>query len=141
MRSLVLVSLFIFCISFAQAQEKPPSLPFSKAVRVGDMLYLSGELGSVPGTAGLVPGGITAETRQTMENIKAILAENGSDMDHVVKCLVMLADIGEWAQMNAVYRTYFKKRFPARSAMGVNGLALGARVEIECIATIRNDSR
>lgn len=141
MRFWLLVSFLVFCGPYAQAQEKPPSLPFSKAVRVGDMLYLSGELGSVPGTAGLVPGGITAETRQTMENIKATLTENGSDMDHVVKCLVMLADIGEWAQMNAVYRTYFKSRFPARSAMGASGLALGARVEIECIATVRNESR
>lgn len=117
--------------------DEQATLPFSKAVRVGDMLYLSGELGAKPGTMTLVPGGIGPETRQTMDNIKATLEANGSDMDHVVKCLVMLADIDEWAAMNEVYRTYFKAgKFPARSAMGANGLALGARVEIECMARV-----
>ncbi len=119
------------------AEDEQAKLPFSKAVRVGDMLYLSGELGAKPGTMALVPGGIGAETRQTMDNIKATLEANGSDMDHVVKCLVMMADIKEWAAMNEVYRTYFENRFPARSAMGANGLALGARVEIECLATVK----
>lgn len=101
------------------------------------MLYLSGELGAKPGTMSLVPGGIGPETRQTMDNIKATLEANGSDMSHVVKCLVMMADIKEWAAMNEVYRTYFTDRFPARSAMGASGLALGARVEIECLATVK----
>ncbi|NVJ98580.1 MAG: RidA family protein [Alphaproteobacteria bacterium] len=120
------------------AADDQASLPFSKAVRVGEMLYLSGELGAKPGTMELVPGGIGPETQQTMDNIKATLEANGSDMNHVVKCLVMLADIGEWAQMNEVYRTYFKPgKFPARSAMGASGLALGARVEIECMARIK----
>ena len=136
MRIWMFVSLMVFYVPLALAQDKPPSLPFSKAVAVGDMLYLSGELGIAPDTLALAPGGIAAETKQVMENIKATLKANGSDMNHVVKCLVMLADINEWAQMNAVYRTYFKKRFPARSALGANGLALGARVEIECIATV-----
>ncbi len=121
-------------VSFADEQA---SLPFSKAVRVGDMLYLSGELGAKPGTMVLVTGGIGPETRQTMDNIKATLEDNGSDMDHVVRCLVMLADIKEWAAMNEVYRTYFKEgHFPARSALGASGLALGARVEIECTARV-----
>ncbi len=121
----------------AQAEDAQAKLPFSKAVRVGDMLYLSGELGAKPGTMELVPGGIGPETRQTMDNIKATLEANGSDLDHVVKCLVMMADIKEWAAMNEVYRTYFTDRFPARSAMGASGLALGARVEIECMATVK----
>jgi len=121
----------------AKADEQS-SLPFSKVVRVGEMLYLSGELGAKPGSMQLVPGGIAPETRQTMDNIKTTLEANGSDMDHVVKCLVMLADISEWAAMNEVYRTYFKAgHYPARSAMGASGLALGARVEIECIARVR----
>lgn len=124
----------------AQADEQG-SLPFSKAVRVGDLLYLSGELGAYPGTLQLAPGGIGPETRQTMENIKATLEANGSDMDHVVRCLVMLADIKEWATMNEVYRTFFKAgKFPARSAMGASGLALGARVEIECTARIKAEN-
>lgn len=110
-------------------------LPFSDAVRVGDMLYLSGQIGVMPGTVELVAGGITEETRQTMENIRAVLENNGSSMDKVVKCTVMLADISEWQQMNGVYVTYFGEQLPARSAFGADGLALGARVEIECWAT------
>lgn len=112
------------------------NLPFSAAVRVGETLYLSGNLGNVPGTLDLVEGGIAAETRQTLENIKASLAEFGSSMDDVVKCTVFLADIDEWAAMNEVYRTYFENP-PARSALGTSGLALNARVEIECIALTR----
>ncbi len=110
------------------------SLPFSEAVRVGDMIYLSGQLGNRPGTLSLVEGGIAAETRQTMENIKAVLERHGSSMDRVVKCTVFLADIAEWSAMNEIYRTFFPKNPPARSALGASGLALGARVEIECLA-------
>lgn len=108
------------------------SLPFSAAVRVGDVLYLSGQIGT-DSTGSLVAGGIEAETRQTMENIRVVVEQNGSSMDRVVKCLVMLADMKEWEAMNRVYVTYFR-RLPARSAMGASGLALGARVEIECLA-------
>lgn len=118
------------------AQNSQSELPFSKAVKVGNMLYLSGELGAKPGTLKLVPGGIGPETRQTMENIQATLHANGSDMSKVVKCLVMLADINEWSAMNEVYRTFFNAPYPARSALGSSGLALGARVEIECMARI-----
>ena len=110
-------------------------LPFSAAVRVGTMLYLSGQIG-IDATGALVPGGIQAETRQAMENIKAVLEQHGSSLDRVVKATVMLADINEWADMNSVYLTYFSSHLPARSALGANGLALGARVEIECIATL-----
>ena len=112
-----------------------PARPFSAAVRVGDMLYLSGQLGT-DATGALVKGGIEPETRQTMENIRAVLEANGSSMDRVVKCLVMLADIGEWGAMNGVYLTFFPDHLPARSAMGASGLALGARVEIECTAVV-----
>ena len=110
-------------------------LPFSAAVRVDDMLYLSGALGNIPGTLNLAEGGIQGETRQTLENISATLVHFGSSMENVVKCTVFLADIGEWAAMNEVYTTYFPNK-PARSALGVSGVALGARVEIECIAVI-----
>lgn len=110
-------------------------LPFSSAVQVDNTLYLSGNLGNVPGSLGLAPGGIEAETRQTMENIKSVVEQFGSSMDRIVKCTVFLADMDEWAAMNEVYRTYFKNP-PARSAFGTNGLALGARVEIECIAIV-----
>ena len=110
-------------------------LPFSSAVQVGHTLYLSGSLGNKPGTTDLVPGGIAAETRQTMETIKGMVEAFGSSMDRVVKCTVFLADMTEWPAMNEVYRTYFTK-MPARSAFGANGLALGARVEIDCIAIV-----
>lgn len=114
----------------------PADLPLSEAVRVGDTLYLSGQIGIVPGTLNVVPGGVAEEARQTMENIKTILAAHGCTMDDVVKCTVMLADIADWPAFNDVYKTFFGDRYPARSAFGANGLALGARVEVECIAII-----
>ena len=118
---------------------EPWPYPFSSAVKAGDFLFVSGQIGSeiVDGAPKLVSGGIEAETRQTMENIKAILAKANLTMEKVVKCSVMIADMKEWPLMNAVYTTYFPARKPARSAWGANGLALGARVEIECIAYAR----
>jgi len=115
----------------------PPTRPFSPAVQVGELIFLSGQIGTdASANGGLVAGGIEAETRQTLENIKRTLEAVGSGMDRVVKCTVMMADMAEWDRMNVIYRTYFAPdRLPARSALGANGLALGARVEIECIAT------
>lgn len=112
----------------------PAGLPFSEAVRVDDTLYLSGQLGITPGTLKLVPGGIKEEARQTMDNIKTTLEAHGYSMRDLVKCTVMLADIAEWPTFNAIYSTYFAEIFPARSAFAASGLALGARVEVECIA-------
>ena len=113
--------------------------PFSPAVRVGDLVFLSGQIGTrmVDGRPVLVSGGIEAETRQTLENIRAIVEESGSSLDRVVKCTVMMADMAEWPRMNAVYAAFFPGPKPARSAFGTTGLALGARVEIECIAAAR----
>jgi reactive intermediate/imine deaminase len=110
------------------------TLPFADAVRVGHLLFVSGQIGTVSGTT-LIEGGVREEARQAMDNIQAILERNGSSMHEVVKCLLMLADVRDWAAVNEVYVPYFD-RLPARSAMGANGLALGARVEIECIATV-----
>ena len=115
----------------------PAGLPLSEAVRVGDTLYLSGQVGIVPGTMNLAPGGLEGETRQTMKNIKTTLETHGYSMNDLVKCLVMLADISQWATFNEVYKTWFDERYPARSAFGANGLAIGAQVEVECIA-VRN---
>jgi reactive intermediate/imine deaminase len=112
-------------------------LPFSDAVRVGNMLYLSGKIGNIPGTSELAEGGIQGETRQALENIKASLEKYGSSMSEVVKCTVFLADISEWGAMNEVYKTYFPVNPPARSALGASGLALDSRVEIECFAAMR----
>jgi reactive intermediate/imine deaminase len=127
----------------AQANDTPefltpygvPQYPFSPAVRVGNLLFLSGQIGT-DSSGRLVPGGIQAEARQTMENIKDVVQRTGSSMDRVVKCLVMMADMKEWPAMNEVYKTYFPAGKPARSAFGATALALGARVEIECIAVV-----
>lgn len=112
----------------------PANLPFSEAVRVGDVVFLSGQMGIVPGTLTLAPGGLKAETRQALENLRAILEAHGLSLEHVVRCTVMLADIAEWPAFNEVYREYFAAPYPARSAFGVSGLALGGRVELECVA-------
>ncbi|HKO96930.1 MAG TPA: RidA family protein [Pyrinomonadaceae bacterium] len=114
-----------------------PGSPFSEAVRVGEMIYLSGVLGT-DASGKLAAGGIKAETKQVMDNIRAILERNNSGMDRVVKCTVMILDIAERPAMSEVYVTYFPKdRMPARSTFGTTGLALGARVEIECMATVK----
>ena len=110
-------------------------LPFSEAVRAGNLLFLSGQLGTGADDK-LVPGGIQPETRQALENIRAVLERHGSSLDRVIKCTAMLADMKEWAAMNEVYVTFFPKHLPARSAFGATGLALGARMELECIATV-----
>jgi 2-iminobutanoate/2-iminopropanoate deaminase len=119
-------------IEYLQATSGP-ARPFSPAVRVNGFLILSGQIGT--DSAGLVKGGIVPETRQTMENIKRTLEQNGSSLDQVVKCTVFMVDMKEWQTMNDVYVTYFKpERLPARSAAGASGLALGSKVEIECLA-------
>jgi reactive intermediate/imine deaminase len=112
-----------------------PTRPFTPAVQVGDILYLAGQIGTAASAqGGVVPGGIQAETRQTMENIRDVLEKSGSSMAHVFKCTVFMADMKEWDSMNEVYTTFFPTHKPARSALGANGLALNARVEIECLA-------
>lgn len=114
-----------------------PTRPFSPAVKVGNMLYLAGQIGtSADAKGGLVSGGVKAETKQTMENIKDVLEKSGSSLDRVVKCTVFMADMREWDAMNEVYATYFPRNKPARSAFGATGLALSARVEIECFAVV-----
>lgn len=109
---------------------------FSTAVRTGNLLFLSGQIGTVPGVSPpqIVEGGVQAETRQAFENIKTVLAAANLTMDDLVKCTVFLADIADYAAVNEVYVTFFPSDPPARSAIAGSGLALGARVEIECIA-------
>ena len=109
-------------------------LPFSDAVRVGDVIILSGQLGIVPGEFRLVEGGIEAETHQIFANISGILEQQGSSLDKVFKCTVIMEEIGEWPAFNEIYMTYFPVNKPARSAFGADGLALGAAVEMECWA-------
>ena len=145
----LLLFVFVFLISACEADVdrsadieyllmpgmEERDLPFSSAVRVDNILFLSGALGFDPATGGLVDGGIQPETRKTLENISQTLEAFGSSMDRVVKCTVFMADIAEWPAMNEVYTTFFPNK-PARSALAASGLALDARVEIECIAAV-----
>ncbi len=121
---------------FASPSAAMRAFPFSEGVRAGDLLFLSGQIGSAPGTAAPVPGGISAEARQAMENVRAVLERHGASLADVVKFTVFLADMAEWNAFNDVYRTFFTGRYPARSALGASGLAKGARVEVECIAYV-----
>ena len=143
--ALALAALALVAAPAAAKDKVPPAgpvftpsdmpYPFSSAVRVGDVLYLSGQLGAEDGGGKLVPGGIEPETRAMFARIGKTLNQHGLTFDNVFKCQVFLADMADWPKFNAIYATYFKKgRYPARSAMGVNGLALGARVEMECWA-------
>jgi 2-iminobutanoate/2-iminopropanoate deaminase len=113
--------------------------PFSEAVRAGDFLIVSGQIGVAPaGQTQTFP----QEAHRVMDNIAAILARHGSSMDQVVKCTVMLGDMSQWAAFNEVYASYFKPgRLPARSAFGANGLAAGARMEVECWAFVGGGRR
>lgn len=122
-------------LEFLSSQETQAlGLPFSDAVRAGDLLFVSGQIGNRPGSLEVVPGGIRNQAHQALENIRAILERNGSGLDRVAKCTVFLADIAEWAAFNEVYVSFFSAHPPARSALAASGLAAGARVEVECIA-------
>jgi 2-iminobutanoate/2-iminopropanoate deaminase len=115
-------------------QSATRNLPFSEAVRAGDFLYLSGMIGFDPATDKVVPGGIKPESRRALTLIQDALKRNGASLADVVKCTVFLADIAEWPQFNEVYLEFFKKPYPARSALATSGLARNARVEVECFA-------
>ena len=111
--------------------------PYSPAIRTGDLVFLSGQIGLRPGTRELAAGGVSAETEQALENVRTVLTAAGLSPADVVKCTVFLADMRDYEAMNAVYGRFFASAPPARSAVGVSGLPLGARVEIECIARAR----
>lgn len=122
-------------VHYQSENMKPLGLPFSDAVIVDEIIYLSGQVGNLPGTLELAPGGLQAEAKQAIENMKAILEANGSSLKDVIKVTVMMADIGEWGDFNKEYIKFFtEENKPVRSAFGTSGLALGARLEIECIA-------
>ncbi len=116
-----------------QVENGLEGLPFSPAIRAAGMIYLSGQIGNLPGTREL-PDGAAAQTRQTMENIRAVLEAAGASLYDIVKCTVFLDDMGDYAAMNEVYASYWDGPPPARSAFGADGLALGALLEIECLA-------
>jgi 2-iminobutanoate/2-iminopropanoate deaminase len=145
-------SIFLLCLAIACApkeqvkemdtvvvryhkshEAKKLSAPFSDAVQVGNTYYLSGQIGMDHRTRTMVGGGISAETRQTLENIKAVLEQHGLDMSHVVKAMVVLDDINDFAAFNEIYTTYFPQK-PARTTYAAAGLARGAKIEIEVMA-------
>ena len=143
----VALSMLAATSAAAQVQPPPPSaverigsivlngkpLPFSNAVRAGDTIYLSGQVGLKPD--GKLPAGFEAQARQTMDNIGGVLKSAGLGWGDVVKCTVMLDNIADWPAFNPIYASYFPDgKFPARSALGADGLALGALVEVECLA-------
>jgi 2-iminobutanoate/2-iminopropanoate deaminase len=115
---------------------EPGSLPYSEAVRAGDLLFLSGMIGLEPGTRQVVDGGVQPETRAVLEAIRDALERHGSAMDQVVKCNVFLTDIAKWPAMNEVYVEFFPDNRPARTAVEASGLPLGASVEIACTAMV-----
>mgnify|MGYP003555982203 FL=1 len=113
----------------------PPAIgPYSPAIKVGKMVYLSGSIPMDPATGQMLTGDITEQATRVMENIRALLQSAGADFRHVVKSSVFLADMNEFAAMNAVYATYFAAPYPARSTVQVAALPAGARIEIEVIA-------
>jgi len=117
----------------------PAGVPFTPAVRAGGLIFLSGQVGTRPGTFELVDGGVEAEARQTMDNIGKVLDAAGAGYEDIVKCTVFLADIADWAAFNQVYSEYFPGKPPARSAFATSGLVLGATAEVDCIAAAPED--
>lgn len=119
-------------------QTMPAKPPFSPAVRVGDILYMSGQIGQVPQGMDRHGDGFDAAVEGAMNSIGRILKNNGLGFRDVVKCTVMLDDMADWPRFNTIYVRFFDGgRLPARSAFGTNGLALGAPVEVECIAAFK----
>ena len=108
--------------------------PYSQAIKVGNLVYTSGQIPIDPSTGAFVEGGIKEQTRQSLTNVKAILEEAGLSMSNVVKTTVFMADMGDFADMNAVYAEFFSEPYPARSAVAVKTLPKGALVEIEVVA-------
>ena len=108
--------------------------PYSQAIKVGELVFVSGQLPIAPATGAFAEGGIKELTRQSLTNMKAILEEAGTSIANVVKTTVFLADMNDFAAMNEVYAEFFAAPFPARSAVAVKTLPKGALVEIECIA-------
>jgi 2-iminobutanoate/2-iminopropanoate deaminase len=136
MKKIIPLFLFSFCINAVAADleyfpSPRPTAPFSEAVRFGDVIFLSGRLGLIDGK---LAEGIEGQTRAAMESIKSSVEKYGSSMDRIVKCTVFMTDMAEFTQMSETYLSYFENNKPARSAVGVAGLGLGAAVEIECIA-------
>ncbi|WP_227006693.1 RidA family protein [Shewanella donghaensis] len=121
-------------VRFLNTKQTPTTYPFSEGVQVGNTVYLSGQIGIDPTTSKLAVGGVSAETEMTLANISSSLSRMGYGLQDVVKCTVMLTNIEDFPVFNNIYRTFFSAPYPARSTMAVKALALGASIEIECLA-------
>ena len=146
MKNLFLIFLLIFSIPAIFCQDiifvnselhLENDAPFSEATIVNGIIYLSGEIGTLPNNK-VIDGGIVPETIQALSNISNKLERMGSSIDNVFKCTCMLADIMDWPEMSKAYKTFFKKeKLPSRGAFAGSGLALNAKIEIECMATLK----
>jgi 2-iminobutanoate/2-iminopropanoate deaminase len=127
----------------AIATEKAPAAigPYSQAVRMGDWLFLSGQIGLDPGSGELVVGGVVAETLQVMENLRAVLTAAGGALDDVVRTTIFLVDLSDFSRVNEAYAGFFRAPYPARATVGVAALPRGARVEIDAVAMTAPTSR
>lgn len=123
-------------IKTTRLPSMPQSLPFSSTARAGNLIYVSGQIGHLPGEMKLVPGGLAPEARQALTYLSDALQSAGSSLDHVLKCTVYLADMADFQAFNAIYAEFFRDHRPARSGIAVAGLALGARVEVDCVAIL-----
>lgn len=121
-------------VVIAPESAVPGTLPFSRGIRAGEFLFLSGAIGTAPGTLDLVSDDVGEQTTRAMDNLRAVLRAGGADLEDVVKCTVFLTDMADYAAMNEAYAAVWPGSPPARSTVAGTGLALGAKVEIECIA-------
>ena len=125
--------------SIIPAGGAKPLAPYSPGIRMNHLVFTSGQVGLDPATGKLVEGGVEAQARQVMLNLRAVLEAAGSDMDHVLKCTVFMQDMNDYGKINAVYGEFFNQDPPARSAVQVGGLPIGALVEIEAIAIVKGE--
>lgn len=141
----VIILIMLSCQTEAQPTEFynsgkiiPSNLPLSDGVKHGNLFFLSGQIGLIPGSGKLVSGGMKVESKQALDNIRIILESRSSGMHDIIQCNVYLTDMNEWASFNEIYQSYFKSRYPARTVVGVSQLPLQARVELQCISATSN---
>jgi len=138
MLSICLISSADELVFLKDPVDNTKQYPFSKTTQVGNLLFLSRELGVDPKTGKLVEDGIVPETKQLMKNISTTLEKYNSSLNRVTKCTVFLEDIKDWPKVSDIYRSFYKENYPTRSTMAVNGLGLDAQLEVECIAVVND---
>ena len=146
MRSLLIIATFFVCtgahgqvgLAPVAADDAPKAIgPYSQAIKTGNLLYTSGQIGLVPATGTFAGNDIIAQTHQALKNLKAVVEKGGSDMEHVVKVTIFLKDMDNYTTVNDIYKDYFPGVKPARSAVQVARLPKDALIEIECVAELK----